>query len=172
MWATAMLRAHDGLVFIPVSRVLLALVPLSFSVNDALAQKLPPTTRTVYKCEVNGKIVYSDDPCLGAKKLEIEPTRGMNKATGREQVGRDVQLEHNKEAMQEVFRPFHGMDGKQLDKFERRMKLVPAARTECNRLDQSIPEQEALEQRAGAQERPGVQKQLLALRMRARDLGC
>jgi uncharacterized protein DUF4124 len=35
---------------------------------------LPPPSSTVFKCEADGRTVYSDSPCLGAEKLEIEPT--------------------------------------------------------------------------------------------------
>ena len=39
----------------------------------ASAQKLPPPSATVFKCQGHGEVVYSDSPCLGAEKLEIEP---------------------------------------------------------------------------------------------------
>lgn len=54
----------------------LTLVPLGASM--ALAQSLPPSSRTVFKCEVAGKVVYSDTPCLGASKVDVEPTRGKD----------------------------------------------------------------------------------------------
>ena len=34
-------------------------------------------SRSVYKCNGNGIPIYSDAPCLGAERLEIEPTRGV-----------------------------------------------------------------------------------------------
>jgi hypothetical protein len=40
-----------------------ALVAIS---NLAPAQTLPSPSRTVYKCEHDGKVVYSDAPCPGA----------------------------------------------------------------------------------------------------------
>jgi hypothetical protein len=43
----------------------------------ASAQSLPQPSRTVFKCKKDGKIVYSDSPCLGAEKLEVVPTRGL-----------------------------------------------------------------------------------------------
>jgi len=32
--------------------------------------------KTVFKCEENGKVIYSDSPCLGAKTVDVEPPRG------------------------------------------------------------------------------------------------
>ena len=44
--------------------------------------KLPPTSRTVYKCQEGAKTVYSDEPCLGAQRINVEPTRGLDKSSG------------------------------------------------------------------------------------------
>ena len=57
------------------------------------AQKLSPVSRTVFKCQVAGKTVYSDSPCLGAKQIDVEPTRGLNQTSGRVRVGADVARE-------------------------------------------------------------------------------
>ena len=45
-------------------------------IGSTSAQKLPPPSNTVYKCQAGGQTVYSDSPCLGAEKLEIEPNDG------------------------------------------------------------------------------------------------
>lgn len=44
---------------------------------SALAQTLPPPASSVYKCVVDGKTVYSDEPSLGAARVEVTPTRGV-----------------------------------------------------------------------------------------------
>lgn len=56
----------------------------------AFAQSLPPPSRTVFKCEEAGKVVYSDSPCLGARQIDVEPTRGVNQITGKRLTGPDV----------------------------------------------------------------------------------
>lgn len=41
---------------------------------EASAQNLPPPSRTVFRCDLDGKVTYSDSPCLGACTIEVEPT--------------------------------------------------------------------------------------------------
>ncbi len=150
--------------------VVLAL--LAVAAQSAQAQPLPPASRTVYKCEVKGKVVYSDDPCVGAQKLEVEPTRGIDKSAGPRRVGADVQREQHHEAIAEAWRPLTGMDAKQLDVAGRRMKLAPEARRQCSDLDRAVPAMESRERLAKPNERETVQKQLHELRVRARELRC
>ena len=78
------------------------------AVSHAFAQKLPPPSRTVFKCEVGSKVVYSDSPCLGAQRIEVEPTRGLNKSTGTEEVGKDVRQELQNEQIAEALKPVFG----------------------------------------------------------------
>ena len=156
----------------PFRAGVIALVLIAVGTYFAFAQKLPPTTRTVYKCEVNGKTIYSDDPCVGAQKLEVEPTRGVDTSAGPRRVGADVQREQHREAIAEAIRPLTGMDAKQLDVAGRRMKLAPEARRQCSDLDRAVPAMESRERLAKANERETVQKQLHELRVRARELRC
>jgi len=39
---------------------------------DAAAQ------HSIYKCVQGGKVVYSNEPCPDAKKIEIKQTKGVN----------------------------------------------------------------------------------------------
>ena len=59
----------------------------------SFAQTLPPASRIVYKCQEANKTYYSDSPCLGAQRLDLQPTRGMDSSSGREVHGKDVQHE-------------------------------------------------------------------------------
>lgn len=141
--------------------------------EGASAQSLPPPSRTVFKCEAGGRVIYSDSPCLGASKIDVEPTRGLNKSTGRVREGHDVQRERWNEGLAEALKPLTGgKDAKQLSNMERRMRLPPEAQRECRTLDSRIPEQEALEARASAAELQSVQRELFASRSRWRHLGC
>ena len=68
----------------------------------------PYPSRMVYKCEVAGKVVYSGEPCQGARKLDIAPSRGLNKSTGRELTGSDVTREKHREMTGEALKPLTG----------------------------------------------------------------
>ena len=52
-------------------RLLSRVAVLAFFSSLAEAQSLPAPSRTVFKCEEGGRIVYSDSPCLGAKKIDV-----------------------------------------------------------------------------------------------------
>ena len=142
-------------------------------VGSVFSQSLPPPSRTVYRCEEAGKIRYSDSPCLGARRIDVEPTRGFDRSTGRELFGHDVRTERNREMFAEAIRPLTGMDARQLDKAGRRMKLSPDAQRECQRLDREIPltkqaERQALQPHALA----AARETLHGLRMASRNSRC
>jgi hypothetical protein len=147
--------------------ILLAAAP-----HPGFTEGLPSPSRTVFKCSAEGKMVYSDSPCLGATKLEIEPTRGISKLSGRELVGADVRREQQREAFAEAVRPLTGMDAKQFDTQSRRMSLPAAAQQECRSLEQTISVAET-EERQSVQ--PGlveIQKRLFEMRLRFNRLRC
>ena len=131
------------------------------------AQPLPAVSRSVYKCSANGVTTYSDTPCLGAERLEIEPTRGV----GRKE-GRDVQREVHREMLAEAIRPLTGLDAKQLDINGRRTKLSPDIQRECRVLDAQIPSAERDEGRASGERLNVIKASLFHLRQRQRDLRC
>lgn len=138
----------------------------------ASAQGLPPPSRTMYKCKVNGTTTYSDAPCLGATRLEVEPTRGVSALSGRERIGQDIALERHREALAQAWRPITGMDAKEYAVFARRAQLAPVVRLECRNLDQSMLEAERDEQGAARAQLREVQERLLLLRRRFRELRC
>jgi hypothetical protein len=107
-------------------RLAVVVTMLTLAAPSVWAQTLPPTTRTVFKCEIKGKLIYSDDPCVGAQKLDVEPTRGIDSASGQRRLGADVQREHHQEAIAEIARPLTGMDAKQLGTAGRRTSCVCA----------------------------------------------
>ena len=136
------------------------------------AQKLPPVSRTVFKCEVAGKIVYSDAPCLGAQQIDVEPTRGLDQTSGRRKIGSDVMHEQFREAMAEGLRPLTGMDAKQLAVQGRRNQFSADAQKECRRLDGEIPSAQQDEKTANQSELRDVQMTLFQKRKRFKELGC
>jgi hypothetical protein len=136
------------------------------------AQNLPPPSRTMYKCKVNGTTTYSDVPCLGAERLDVEPTRGVGKLSGTERIGKDVSFERWHESFAQALSPVTGMNAQQLTQAGRRNKLSPVARQECQQLDQAIPLAESEEKHAAQPALRDVQMRLFQMRQRFRDLRC
>ncbi len=130
----------------------------------ATGQNLPAPSRTVYKCISNSKVFYSDSPCLGAERIEVEPTRGVGRVKRT-----DVRREHLREMMAETVKPLTGMDAKQYNTFSRRNAT---ARHECRALDNQLPKKEQALTAITVELRPEADKQLLKLRQRYRDLRC
>lgn len=155
----------------PLSAALAALIAVAAS-TSTWAQALPPPSRTVFKCEAGGKVIYSDSPCLGAKKMEIEATRGVSKLSGSDRVGNDVRHERHRELIAEALKPLTGMDARQMDTYGRRLKLDPESRTECRELDDKLPRLEERERLSTGQQLAAVQRGLFTLRLRYRELDC
>ncbi|MBI3346243.1 MAG: hypothetical protein HY020_03410 [Burkholderiales bacterium] len=122
---------------------------------------------------MDGKVQYADAPCLGARKVDVEPTRGLNQSSGRMAVGKDVSRERQREALAEGIRPVTGMDARQLDRAGRRQRLSPATQRQCLVWDQQIPAAESAEEAARtAADRSAAQQRLLELRTAFRKAGC
>ena len=151
---------------------LLSLCGACCTAAATFAQTLPPASRTVYKCQDANKTYYSDSPCLGAQRVDLQPTRGMDSSSGREMHGKDVQHEKQREAMAEALRPLTGMDAKQLNRAGRRAKLLPDVERQCRRLDREIPQAEQTERLAKGEDLRASQLRLLNLRSSYRSQGC
>lgn len=135
--------------------------------------QLPAPSRTIYKCEVNGKIAYTDEPCLGAQRLDVVPTRGVNKLSGQVRTGADVAREHRQENLARAIKPLSGMNEQQFSTQVRRHQLDAGAQRECRVLEADILDNEALERRGGARETvASLQQDTLALRQRYHKLRC
>lgn len=140
--------------------------------HAAFTQTLPKPSRTIFKCVDNGKTFYSDSPCLGASKVDIEPSRGVSKLSGKERVGPDVRYEQHRETMSDALRPLSGMDAKQYAVFSRRVNLPASSQQECRQLDTAIAAAEGNERDAVEPGRTQVRSQLLKLRQRFREVSC
>ncbi len=137
------------------------------------ADGLRPPASTVYKCVVGEKVHYSDTPCLGAEKIDVTPTRGIDKSSGRKQIGNDVDRELRREQIAESLRPLTGMNARQLDQAGRRGQLPSGAQLACSRLDVELPLAEKRESTAlGTADLASAQLQLFKLRKQFRDLRC
>ena len=147
---------------------------LLIGIQSALAQPntLPAPSRTVYKCTVNGKFVYTDDPCVSAQLVNIEPTRGLGKSTGKELTGSDVARERQRETFAEAVKPITGTTRQQFEVQRSRVNLAPEIMSECSKLDANITQSEAQERTEPVETRTELQRQLYALRKRHRELRC
>ena len=151
--------------------LLIPLVVAAFTAQ-ALAQALPPPSRTVYKCDIDDKTVYSDAPCLGAKRVDVQPTRGLNKSSGKERVGHDVRAEQHSEQMAEALRPILGETAQQRAVRHRRARLAPEQARTCYKLDDEMAAAESRERTAVGAERKDVQSRLFELRRSYHRLRC
>jgi hypothetical protein len=79
-----------------------------FELGVGQSAKLPPPTRTVYKCVINGNSTFSDEPCLCAERFEVQPNRGVSRMTATTRKGVDVRREEMNEAFAEPIRPLTG----------------------------------------------------------------
>jgi hypothetical protein len=104
--------------------------------------------------------------------VDIQPTRGLNKTTGSEKVGADVQRERHNEQMAEIMRPIFGENPEQRATRHRRSSLRPEDRRQCDRLDRDIAAAESEEAKTTNVERSPVQAKLLRLRKMHKGLKC
>lgn len=157
---------------LPLTRYALGSALLATLTGMATAQSLPAPSRTVFKCEEAGKVVYSDSPCLGAKRVDVEPTRGLDQMSGKKQVGQDVRREQRQEVMAQALKPLTNETAEQYKQRVRRSKLSPSAQATCQRLDRQVARAEAQEKAATPANLAAVQDRLLRLRLEQRDLKC
>lgn len=129
----------------------------------------PPT---VYRCETNGKVNYSDAPCVGAKVIDVTPTQGADKMTGRSSKGRDVQREEFHSTLDNATRPLHGLSHDEMDARRRRYQLSSTDQLQCATLDQQLPALEEQTSKAAGRARGQADVALYQARKQAFDLKC
>ncbi len=151
--------------------LIVAALAVPFS-SPAFAQKLQKPSRDVFKCEENGKIVYSDAPCLGAARVNVEPTRGLDTMSGKKKTGADVRRERLNESTAEALRPIFNETAQQRATRHHRFKLSASAKQQCAQLDARIPSLERAERGSKGSDLAGLQQNLLGARQQYRSLGC
>ena len=85
----------------------------------------------VYRCEPQGKVSYSHEPCIGAIVVDTTLTQGLDKSTGVTKRGRDVQRAQHRKALHEALRPLTGKSHEEMKVAERRQKLPASVQLEC-----------------------------------------
>jgi hypothetical protein len=126
----------------------------------------------VYRCETNGKVSYSDAPCVGAKVIDATPTQGMDKMTGQSRKGRDVQREEFNTAFDNAFRPLHGRSHADMNVMRRRVKLPAGDQAQCANLDNRLSELETGAAKASGEAKARADFDLYTARKRFFDLKC
>ena len=146
-------------------------IPFILAANSALAQ-LPAPTRTVYKCKIEGKLRYSDEPCLGAQRIDVTPTRGVDRLSGSVRIGNDVAREIHTEQVAKAIEPISGMNAAEFSTVSRRINLSAEAQRECRQLETAIVASEKKERSASGPVLESTQQELFVLRKRYKTLGC
>lgn len=143
----------------------LAVLGIALYASAAAAQ-------TVYRCEAQGKVVYSHEPCVGAKPVDTTPTQGLDKSSGKSRKGADVRRAETDKMFGDAMRPITGLDQQERATLHRRFKLPHAAKLECAALDARLTDQEAAERNAAPQTLKAAQQELFESRKRYRELSC
>ncbi|VTU31244.1 hypothetical protein SRS16CHR_04840 [Variovorax sp. SRS16] len=145
---------------------LLSVLPLLLVASAATAG--PP----VYRCEIAGKVSYSDAPCVGAKVVDATPNQGVDKMTGQSRKGKDVQTAEMNTAFDKALQPLTGKPHEEMDVMRRRIKLSAQDQGECTRLDSNLPGLEANAAGATGTTNGRTDVELYQARKRFFDLRC
>lgn len=128
----------------------------------------------VYKCDQNGKTVYGDAPCLGAKRVNVTPTQGADKWTGKSKKGEDVRTDEFQTAMSKALKPLLGETPEQYKTRHRRTQagLTMRDMNRCTALDRQLQALEQTERDATGERLESTQKQLLQVRQQYYGMKC
>ncbi|MEO8023871.1 DUF4124 domain-containing protein [Polaromonas sp.] len=136
------------------------LAALLFSVALSAHAAGDPT----YKCITQGKVTYSDEPCVGAKIVDTTPTQGLDKTSGQSRKGADVQRVETQREMGKAMQQITGRAPEQRDKAIKRINLSLKDRQECEALDIGMVH--------FSTPTPEEEVELYNLRKRYKDLKC
>lgn len=128
--------------------------------------------QAVYRCEGNGHVAYSHEPCMGAKRVDTTPTQGLDRASGVVRKGQDVRRDETNRALNDAMRPLTGRSHEQAKVLEGRFKLPASAQAECWLLDMTLPGQEKASHVHDQKARAEADAKLFQSRKRFRELGC
>lgn len=117
-----------------------------------------------YKCVTQGKVTYSDEPCVGAKIVDTTPTQGLDKTSGQSRKGPDVRRAETQKQMGEILEQITGRPPEHRDKAIKRIKLSLKDRQECESLDIGISRL--------SKPTPEEEVELYRQRKRFKDLKC
>lgn len=144
----------------------------SLLMSCLLIAPLAAKGQQVYRCEINGKIGYSHEPCVGAKAVDTTPTQGMDKMTGQSKKGADVRNEELRRQLGTISSTVTGLSPETHMRLAQRQKLTRVAQLECAAWDARLPGLEETAKKASPQEKEQVEASLFKARQTFRDLRC
>ena len=144
----------------------------SLAFTACLSMAFPVLAQQVYRCEVNGKVSYSHEPCLGAKAIDTTPTQGMDKMTGKSQKGADVQRDEHRRLMGNISSTITGLSPETHMQLAHRYTLSRSAQAECAAWNLRLPSLEQASSKASPQDKEQAEVDLLKARKAFRDLRC
>lgn len=103
-----------------------------------LLMNVPALGQPIYRCEYQGKIGYSDEPCMNAKVVDVLPTDGAHSFSGKRTSNAGSRRAEFQKAMDEALMPLTGLTHEQMKVERRRMKLSGQDKIECAWLDTRI----------------------------------
>lgn len=126
----------------------------------------------VYRCDTNGKVAYSDAPCVGARVVDATPTQGADKLGGASRKGREVQRDEYTTSLDNATRPLHGRSHDEMNVLRRRVNMPGRDQRTCARLDSQIPMLEAGSGSATGEAKARADVDLYKARKQFFDLKC
>ena len=126
----------------------------------------------VYRCETNGKVAYSDAPCVGAKVIDATPTQGVDKMTGRPSKGKEVRRDELNRMLDGAVRPLTGKSTGEMNVVRRRVKLSSQDQAKCATLDGRLARLEAAGFEAKGERKTQADFDLYEARKQFFDLKC
>lgn len=145
---------------------------LKLLLSSALIAPLAAMAQQVYRCEANGKIGYSHEPCVGAKAIDTTPTQGMDKMTGQTKKGADVQRDEFRRQLGTISSTVTGLSPETHMRLAQRQKLSRTAQLECAAWDIRLPAIEETAAKARSHEKEQAEASLFKARKAFRDLRC
>ena len=103
-----------------------------------LLMNVPALGQPIYRCEYQGKIGYSDEPCMNAKVVDVLPTEGAHSLSGKKTSNAGSRQEETRKIIDNALMPITGLTHEQMKVERRRMKLPAQDKFECVWLDTKI----------------------------------
>lgn len=126
----------------------------------------------VYRCETAGKVAYSDTPCVGATVVDITPTQGMDKMSGKSRKSYELQRADVTHAVDDALKPLTDKSRGEMEVMRRRVNLTSNAQQDCARLDARLPALEQGARDSAAKNKSQADFDLYEARKRYFDLKC
>ena len=137
-----------------------------------LCTALSAMSQQVYRCEANGKVTYSHEPCLGAKAIDTTPTQSTDKTSAQHKKDMDALKAELDRSNAANVRPLASKAPDDPEVAKRRENLTPLAKHSCSLLDQALPQLRQNAAQGSTEEKTKAIAQLHKARKAFQDLRC